>query len=162
MPRGMYVCQYNGCGKSCVREDGCYRHSEVGRQNKREAMRIYKQSDSYKKRVEEKERLKKEALEREAERKEEELRKKIIEEYRRSQKGLSNKLSDADTQLEEKVESDDESHPSSCSTCTSDSEVGEDDKVEKVSEAVSDLNMKETEQIDTSEELEDLEEEGEN
>ena len=49
MPKEVYTCQYNGCGKSCMREDGCYRHSEVGRQNKREAMKAYKQSDAYKK-----------------------------------------------------------------------------------------------------------------
>ena len=40
MPKGVYTCQYNGCGKSCMREDGCYRHSEIGRQNKREAMKV--------------------------------------------------------------------------------------------------------------------------
>ena len=55
MPKGVYTCQYNGCGKSCMREDGCYRHSEVGQQNKREAMKVYKQSDAYKKRIEERE-----------------------------------------------------------------------------------------------------------
>ena len=44
MPKGVYTCQYNGCGKSCMREDGCYRHSEVGRQNKRKAMKVYKQA----------------------------------------------------------------------------------------------------------------------
>ena len=125
MPKGVYTCQYNGCGKSCMREDGCYRHSEIGRQNKREAMKAYKQSDAYKKRVEERERQKRETLEAEAERKFEEKKKQIIEEYRQTLL----RTSIEDRKLIEKVEevslnkeneSDNESHPSSCSTCSSD------------------------------------------
>ena len=141
MPKGVSTCQYNGCGKSCMRENGCYRHSEIGRQNKREAMKVYKQSDAYKKSVEEREREKREALEAEAERRVEKKRKQIIE-YRKSLKrsGLEDKkLTDPKSPPsggEEKEESDDESHPSSCSTCTSSSEdeeneEGEEDDIDK-------------------------------
>ena len=84
MPKEVYTCQYNGCGKSCMREDGCYRHSEFGRQNKSEVTKVYKQSDAYKKRVEERKREKRKALEAEAERRVKEKRKQIIEEYRKS------------------------------------------------------------------------------
>ena len=102
MPKGVYTCQYNGCGKSCMREDGCYRHSEIGQQNKREAMKVYKQSDAYKKRVAEREREKREELEAEAERRVEEKNKQIIEEYRKSLKKSSiedKKLTDPKSSL---------------------------------------------------------------
>ena len=130
MPKGEYVCQYNGCGKSCMREDGCYRHSKIGRQNKREAMHVYKQSDTYKKRVAEKEMAKKAALEAEAERRFEEKKKQIIDEYRKSLKSRSieNKKKLIQNVEEPKLESDGESHPSSCSTCTSDSELSDTDQ----------------------------------
>ena len=82
MPKGIYTCQYNRCGKSCMKEDRCYKHSEIGQQNKKEAMRVYKQSNTYKKRVEERERQKRKALEAEAERRVEEKKKQIIEEYK--------------------------------------------------------------------------------
>ena len=75
MHKEIYTCQYNECGKSCMKENECYRHSEIGQQNKRKVMRVYKQSNTYKKRVEERERQKKEALEADAERRVEEKKK---------------------------------------------------------------------------------------
>ena len=89
MPKGIYTSQYNECRKSCMRENGCYRHSEIGQKNKREAMRVYKQSNTYKKRVEERKKQKREALETEAERRVEEKKKQIIEEYRQSLRELA-------------------------------------------------------------------------
>ena len=159
MPKGVYTCQYNGCGKSCMREDGCYRHSEIGRQNKREAMKAYKQSDAYKKRVAEREREKKEALEAEAERRVEEKRKQIIEEYRKSLKrsGIEDKnltdtkyspsspdISGEHVSDDEDSVSDDESHPSSCSTCTSEEE--DDDNQREVDKNTVDISDKYNEQ----------------
>ena len=168
MPKGVYACQYNGCGKSCMREDGCYRHSEVGWQNKREVMKVYKQSDAYKKRVEEREREKREALEAEAERRDEEKRKQIIEEYRKSLKrsGIEDKKltdpkyspSGENVSADGENESDDESHPSSCSTCTSEEEDDDNQReVDKNTVDISDkYNEQETSQIfeklDSSEE----------
>ena len=178
MPKGVYTCQYNGCGKSCMREDGwCYRHSEVGQQNKRKAMKVYKQSDAYKKRVAEREREKREELEAEAERRVEEKRKQIIEEYRKSLKksGIEDKkLSDPKSSLplmhqvmgEEKEESDDESHPSSCSTCSSDEEGKENDVDQQVDEMHKKMDQLQVDdKIDVSDNLdsvEELEEEDEN
>ena len=72
-----------------MREDECYIHSEIGQQNKRKAMMVYKQSNAYKKRVEEREKQKRKALEAEAERRVEEKKKQIIEEYRQSLRGTS-------------------------------------------------------------------------
>ena len=169
MPKGVYTCQYNGCGKSCMREDGCYRHSEIGRQNKREAMKAYKQSDAYKKRVAEREREKREALEAEAERRVEEKRKQIIEEYRKSLKrsGIEDKnltdpkYSPSGDEVEEKEESDDESHPSSCPTCTSDEDNGEseeDDVDQQVDEMYKKMDQLQVDdQIDVSSNLDSVE-----
>ena len=42
MPKGVYTCQYNECGKSCMREDGCYRHNEIGQQNKNPKLDVVK------------------------------------------------------------------------------------------------------------------------
>ena len=169
MPKGVYTCQYNGCGKSCMREDGCYRHSEIGRQNKREAMKAYKQSDAYKKRVAEREREKKEALEAEAERRVEEKRKQIIEEYRKSLKrsGIEDKnLTDTkyspsggNVSADEDSVSDDESHPSSCSTCTSSSEGEEDDADQQVDEMYKKMDQLQVDdKIDVSSNLDSVEE----
>ena len=36
-----------------MQKDGCYRHSQISRQNKRKAMKVYKQSEIYKRQVEE-------------------------------------------------------------------------------------------------------------
>ena len=160
MPKGVYTCQYNGCGKSCMREDGCYRHSKVGWQNKREAMKVYKQSDAYKKRVEEREREKREALEAEAERRVEEKRKQIIEEYRKSLKksGIEDKKLTDPPEEGSKSESDDESHPSSCSTCTSD-EDEEDDVDQQVDEMHKKMDQLQVDdKIDVSDNLDSVEE----
>ena len=155
MPKGVYTCQYNGCGKSCMREDGCYRHSEVGQQNKREAMKAYKQSDAYKKRVAEREREKREELEAEAERRVEEKRKQIIEEYRKSLKrsGIEDKnltdpkyspsspdISGEHVSADEDSVSDDESHPSSCTTCTSSDEEVDTQVNEDIKQVDSEIN----------------------
>ena len=169
MPKGVYTCQYNGCGKSCMREDGCYRHSEVGRQNKREAMKAYKQSDAYKKKVAEREREKKEALEAEAERRVEEKRKQIIEEYRKSLKrsGIKDKnLTDPkyspsgeNVSADGENESDDESHPSLCLTCTSSSEGEEDDVDQQVDEMHKKMDQLQVDdKIDVSGNLDSVEE----
>ena len=136
-------------------------------------MKVYKQSDAYKKRVEERERKKREALEAEAERRVEEKKKQIIEEYRKSLKrsGIEDKnLTDTkysppppnisgEDKVEEKEESDDESHPSSCSTCTSDEEGEEDDADQQVDEMYKKMDQLQVDdKIDVSGNLDSIEE----
>ena len=153
-----------------MRKDGCYRHSEIGQQNKRKVMRVYKQSNAYKKRVEEREKQKREALEAEAEKRVEEKKKQIIEEYRQSLRGTSiedKKLFDSgslDTSGEGgnvsgEPESDNESHPYSCSTCMSDSELtNTDQKVDEIYKKAD--KLQECDEIDIPTEIfEDLDKE---